>query len=59
MKMASMVVDGDAAKMKLAEEVAGVCGEISDGDRCELAAKVGDCLRSEGLKRKMAMGDGL
>ena len=55
MAMVTKVVDGDAAKLKVAEEIVAICGGITDSDRCELGHKLGHCLMSEGMKRKMEM----
>lgn len=56
MEFASVVTAGDAAKLKIAEELANECGTIKDDDRCELALKVGGCMKVEGMKRKFEVG---
>lgn len=56
MAIAKMFVNGDAEKMKGAEEVADICGVITDPDRCEMGLKLGGCLKAEGMKRHEQMG---
>lgn len=44
MAMMKMKYDGDAEKMKAAQEVATECGDVMDADRCEAGAKICHCL---------------
>lgn len=50
--LASRYTSGDEKKMKISESLATVCAELTDGDRCELAYKIGDCFKTEWLKKK-------
>jgi hypothetical protein len=56
LEFASVVVAGDAGKMKIAQELATECGGITDDDRCELAYKAGGCLKMGGAKRNIDFG---
>lgn len=56
MEFASVITAGDAAKMKTAEELINECSLITDDDRCELAYKVGGCLKIGGMKKKVDFG---
>lgn len=56
MEFASIVIAGDAKKMKMAEELANECGTIKDDDRCELAFKAGGCIKMGGMQRKIDFG---
>ena len=54
--MVSKFTNGDATKIKIAEELADLCEKTTDGDRCELAFKLGDCIKTEGMKKKQEYG---
>ncbi|CRK97183.1 CLUMA_CG010580, isoform A [Clunio marinus] len=56
LEFASVIIDGDAGKMKVAEELANECGAIRDDDRCELAYKAGGCVKMAGMKRNIDFG---
>lgn len=56
MEFAKAMTGGDAAKMKLADELANECGSIKDEDRCELAFKACGCIKMGGMKRKVEFG---
>ncbi|XP_037051016.1 uncharacterized protein LOC119084968 [Bradysia coprophila] len=53
MAMMNMKFEGDAEKMKIANEVADTCANEEDSDRCEAGAKICKCLgetsRAKGL----------
>lgn len=53
MNFAKMMVDEDAEKLKMAEDVCNDCGVIADSDRCELAMKLENCIVDSSKKRKV------
>lgn len=55
-EFAQDVVNGDAGKMKIAQELAGECGKLKHDDRCELALMAFGCIKMGGMKRKMDFG---
>lgn len=56
MALANIVTAGDAAKLQVAEEVFKECSGVADADRCELAIKLGGCVKEGAMKRKMDYG---
>jgi hypothetical protein len=56
LEFASVVTLTDAAKIKIAEEMAEECISLRDDDRCELGFKIGICLKMGGVKRKVDFG---
>lgn len=56
LEFASVATGGDAAKMKIATELANECGKLTDADRCELAFKAGACISLGGAKRNVDFG---
>lgn len=55
MAMVKMNTDGDATKMKIAEDVIKDCGDKGDADRCEAGAKICTCLAQSTKARGLAM----
>lgn len=53
---ASVMVGGDAAKVKILEGLTTACAAISDDDRCELAYKAGGCLKLGAMQKKIDIG---
>lgn len=52
-----MAFDGDAAKMDMAREIANSCGSMTDGDRCEAAAKIFDCMKKGAIAKGVSEAD--
>lgn len=55
--VATMAFDGDADKVEVARHLATTCAGITDGDRCEAAAKIVECGRSAAKDRGISFDD--
>lgn len=54
MELAKKITAGDAEKMKVAEEIYDLCGNMGGGtDECDTAAKIGTCFMSNGAKKDL------
>lgn len=49
--VAAMIFDGDATKMKAAEEVGKECADVTDADRCEAAFKIFECCHDASVRK--------
>lgn len=49
--VASMIFDGDAAKIKAASEVGKECADVTDADRCEAAFKIFECCHTVSISK--------
>lgn len=54
--MITAVLENDAGKIAIAKEIAGGCAGITDGDRCEAAAKIVDCMHQGAAAKGIEVG---
>lgn len=52
-----MAFDGDAAKMDMARDIGNSCASMTDGDRCEAAAKIFDCMKKGAMAKGISESD--
>lgn len=55
--VATMAFDGDAAKVKIARDLAVACASVTDTDRCEAAAKIFQCGRDTAKSLGLSFDD--
>lgn len=57
MDVAKTAYGGDASRMEFAREMATSCADVTDGDRCEAAAKIFACTKNLAVARGLTPDD--